>query len=169
MVCLKDTVLLLFWGVGGRGWRGVITASSHKIEVSHFKIVQGGICYLWELGVQVAAPRSSTQDLHDDTGIPWLDTQRKVNCCIQAYRLTNGINPTALTRVFEPKVSTRQLRSSSSIVHDMPRTRTKFAERDFTIRSKDYWKWVPPDIQCKLSVSAFKNALKGLDIFGHVR
>ena len=114
-------------------------------------------------------PRSDTQSFHDDSGIPWLNVQRKINCCVQAFKLTNVIGPSALTAEFEPKIGNRLLRSSDTVVHDTPRTVTKFAERDFMMRSKEYWKHLTADIQMKPSVSSFKNALKGTPIFGHVR
>ena len=114
-------------------------------------------------------PRSDTVSLHVDSKTLWLDEQRKINCCVQAYKLTNGIGPTSLTEAFKPKIEIRQMRSSNEVRHVVPRTLTKFAERDFVVRSKLYWRSLPPEIQTKPSVTSFKNALKGTSIFSHVR
>ena len=50
------------------------------------------------------------------------DVQHKINCCIQAYRLTNGIGPIALTEEFVPKIPNRCLLSADKVVHNVPKT-----------------------------------------------
>ncbi len=113
--------------------------------------------------------RSDTQSLHNDAAVPWLDVQRKISVCIQTYRLTNGIGPTTLVEEFEPQIGARQLRSAIKVIHKHARRHTRFAERDFVFRAKEYWKQIPAEIQSKPSVDSFKNAMKSTQIFGHVR
>ena len=79
--------------------------------------------------------RSDTQLLHDDSEIEWLDIQRKVNCCVQTYKLTNGIGLPNLTDLFRPHTNVCPLRSSKGIQHDRSISKSLFAERDFVSRS----------------------------------
>ena len=74
-----------------------------------------------------------------------------------------------ITQLFQQLPPNRNLRSSHGIQHNMQRTRTKFAERDFVHRGKTYWREIPYEIQNATSVNAFKQQLIRREIFKHER
>ena len=112
---------------------------------------------------------SDTSDLHTDSNIPWLDVSRKINTCCEVYKLTHGTGPQNLTHLFQQLPPPRNLRSSNGIQHHIHRTRTKFAERDFVHRGKQYWREIPYEVQNATSVNAFKHQLISRQIFKHER
>ena len=111
--------------------------------------------------------RADTQLLHTDSGIKWLDQSRRESCCKLVYKLTNGIGPPHLTRMFERRIPNRELRSRDEVTHHHIKTKTKFAERDFVHRAKEYWKHLPSVVQNKPSVNTFRSALKQGMMFEH--
>ena len=113
--------------------------------------------------------RSDTTDLHNDTEIAWLDVSRKINTCCEVYKLTHGTGPHTLTELFQQLPPNRNLRSSQGVRHTVHRTKTKFAERDFVHRGKNYWREIPYEIQNATSVNAFKQQLIRREIFKHER
>ncbi len=116
-----------------------------------------------------AEPRSSTLDLHINTGIEWLDIRRKQVCCVETFKYTNGIGPPFLVKLFKAKEPNRALRSEERILHDIPRTRTAMGDKDFVVRSMRYWSLLPVALQREGSVACFKRNMKLHDCFEHQR
>ena len=83
--------------------------------------------------------------------------------------MTNGTGPPHLTQMFERRIPNRVLRSNTEVIHTQNRTATKFAERDFVYRAKEYWKKLPYEVQNKPTLATFKSALKREELFEHLR
>ena len=113
--------------------------------------------------------RYSATSLHNELYVDWLDVGRKISTCVEAFKLSQGKGPLSLTELFKEKPPVRPLRSNALKLPAQPRTRTKLADNDFAIRSKTYWKYVPPEIRDSKTAKNFKKRLKEAHIFEHVR
>ncbi len=81
----------------------------------------------------------------------------------------NGKGPPQLVNLFTRSHPVRMLRSNDKIKLSVPRSRSKFAENDFTIRGIGYWDQLPADIQHAPSIDAFKSRMnKNPHIFEHI-
>ena len=83
-------------------------------------------------------PRFSSAQLHTDTGIKWLDSERKERCCIEAYRVLNSMSSANVNKQFVRNMSDRGLRSCDTVNFRAPVTRTKFGDGNVINRCEQY-------------------------------
>ena len=112
-------------------------------------------------------PRFPTQRLHDQTGVEWLDVERKQRCCIEAYKALNNLSSTNVNNLFTLNISTRTTRSSTCPEFKASNSRTKFGDRNFPNRCEAYWKSLPPDVKTADRLSILKSTLHRSSCFTH--
>ena len=75
----------------------------------------------------------------------------------------NGTSPSYLTDITTPISSLpgyRQLCSAMTTEYDIPRTRTKFGDRAFSVAENREWNALPADISNITDLSSFKQAIQ---------
>ena len=111
----------------------------------------------------------SATKMHETLNIEWLDITRKRHTCAEVYKLVNEKGPPNLVELFKPVQPTRALRSNRQVKLNRPKTKTKFADRDFVIRGMSYWDKIPWEVQTAPSLDSFKqNLKKNVHVFEHI-
>ena len=95
----------------------------------------------------------------------WLQVTFRVQykLCLMVHSSVNGCSPEYITDVLVPMSSLQgraTLRSSSSGSFDMPRTRTCFGERAFSVAGSTAWNKLPPNLRLITDNYRFKRVLK---------
>ena len=83
--------------------------------------------------------------------------------CLMVHSSVNGCSPEYITAVLVPMSSLQgraTLRSSTSGSFDVPRTRTCFGERAFSVAGPAAWNKLPPNLRPSIDNYRFKRALK---------
>ncbi len=111
--------------------------------------------------------RYSTSALHTKTGVKWLDVSRKERCCIEVYKVLNGLSLVGIEQLFPPATHNRTLRSSAA-PNFVPRlNKTALADKNFPTRCYWYWKCLPDHVKLSPSLLSFKTAVHSGNYFEH--
>ena len=77
-----------------------------------------------------------------------------------AFKGYFDFGPPALNAMFEIVVHDRDLRSNEGMKVMIPKTKTQFAERNFTYRGPVYWNLLPVEVKQASSFDNFKKLIK---------
>ena len=111
--------------------------------------------------------RFSSSQLHANTGINWLDAERKERCCVETFRALHGMSSNNVNQLFVKSVSDKGLRSCNAVNFKVPVARTKLGDSNLPNMCEQYWRHVPDDVKNMTKLSTFKNALKRGNYFSH--
>ena len=95
----------------------------------------------------------------------WLRAPQRVKfkCCLLVYKILHEQAPTYI-RQFCTNVTEVQrrstLRSATRNHLILPRSKTKFGNRSFSVAGTSAWNFLPDDIRTSPSLTVFKNRLK---------
>ncbi len=117
--------------------------------------------------VKNVEPRFPSDRLHEQTGMEWLDVERKNRCCTEAYKGIHNLSSSRVNNMFPETKSIRQTRLASTITFDVPYNRTKFGDNNLPNRCKKYWQYLRSDVAEIDKLSTFKSALKKGMYFAH--
>jgi len=95
----------------------------------------------------------------------WLRVPERIRfkLCLMVFKALNNLAPEYIKSCCIPvsNVARRAgLRSSSRRLLDIPRTRSRFGERSFTVAGPSAWNTLPVNIRTASSVESFKRLLK---------
>ena len=126
---------------------GCSKASSDRLQITQNNALRA---------VLRAEPRYPTTELHEKTGVNWLNFQRKKSTCIQVYKSLNGLNPPRLNSMFTIKAPPRSLRSNNKIILIKPITKLKVSDHNIRIRGIRYWEELDEETQKSETLNQFK-------------
>ena len=95
----------------------------------------------------------------------WLPIAYRIRfkLCVLMFSVNNGTSPQYLSDT-TTRISSlpghRRLRSAPSNDYDIPRTKTKFGERAFSVAGQREWNTLPANIRNITDLSSFKRAIK---------
>ena len=93
----------------------------------------------------------------------WLPVQQRIvfKILLITYKALNGLAPIYINNLLSRYVPTRQLRSSSQCLLDVPSSHLKtYGDRAFSICAPKLWNNLPHDIKCSSNINSFKTMLK---------
>jgi len=95
----------------------------------------------------------------------WLPIQQRIKfkICVMMHSVSVNHCPTYISQLVQPVSSSSRrhgLRSSSSAKFVVQRTRTKFAERAFSVAGPSVWNSLPADLRLEPDTAVFKRKLK---------
>ena len=95
----------------------------------------------------------------------WLPIAYRIRfkLCVLMHSVHNGTSPSYLTDTTTPISSLpghHQLRSAMMTEYDIPRIRTKFGDKAFSVAEPREWNALPADIRNITDLSSFKRAIK---------
>ena len=108
--------------------------------------------------------RHSMASLHTETGVEWLDVQRKKSTCLQVFKSVHELNPKALNDMFRIHIPARELRKNMGKIQ-RPLTRTVLCDGNIRIRGAIYWGQLDTEIRSASTVNIFKTRIKNFDSF----
>ena len=111
----------------------------------------------------------STDALHKELGIEWLDVQAKKSLCVELYKNANHLNRVRNCNKVEWVSHDRSLRSADKGNLVIKRTKTKLADMNMFIRGPQVWLTLPVEIKKSESLTSFKRQLRLYDGFVHIR
>ena len=78
------------------------------------------------------------------------------------YKALNGMTPEYITHLFKKTsvAHNRQLRSVGNDMLSIPRTKTSYYDRSFTVDGAKQWNELPINIKHSPSLLSFKNSIK---------
>ena len=86
--------------------------------------------------VKNVEPRFPTARLHEQTGVPWLNAERKDHCCIEAFKGLHQMSSYNVNKLFQESTLIRNTRSDSRRTFDAPFNRSKFGDNNLPNRCK---------------------------------
>ena len=94
----------------------------------------------------------------------WLPVTARIQfkIALLTFKTLTTHQPSYLFDLLQAHQPSRQLRSTSRNLLDVPRMRTGFGQRSFTYSASHIWNTLPDDITCNLNVTSctFKRKLK---------
>ena len=114
-------------------------------------------------------PMYSTDTLHTELSIEWLDITAQKSLCTEMYKNVHGLNPPRNCSQVSWVTNDRVLRSGTNAELNIKRTRSKLGDMNMFIRGPKAWKQLPIGIRKSNNLLEFKNNLKGFNGFVHVR
>jgi len=94
----------------------------------------------------------------------WLPVTARIKfkLALLTLKILTSHQPSYLRELLQPHRPSRQLRSSSHNLLDIPQTRTVFAQRSFSHCAPRIWNSLPDTITCDLNITTctFKRTLK---------
>ena len=108
----------------------------------------------------------SLTKLYNELGVDRIETMAKKSACKIVYQAINNKCPDNINKLFNVCEGDRNLCSASSLVVAIPRTSTKFGDRNFAICGEHIWNSIPHDIIHDVSVESFKTRIKQYNGFG---
>ena len=103
-----------------------------------------------------------TEAMHNLHWLP-LTYRIKYKLCLMMYAAVNGRCPTYISELVRPvaEIAGRaRLRSATTHQYDVPRTRTEFGKRAFSVVAPRHWNELPLQLRQCSGVAAFKRQLK---------
>ena len=97
------------------------------------------------------------------SSLHWLPVKYRIQfkLLLLTWKSLNGEAPTYLRDLLKPKQFTRQLRSSSDSLLEVPRTNLKtYGDRAFSVQAPKLWNALPSFIRLQTTRDSFKRALK---------
>jgi hypothetical protein len=97
------------------------------------------------------------KDLH------WLPVKQRIDfkMLTLTYKCLNNLGPSYLTELLLPYKPCRSLRSSSSLLLQVPKSKLKnYGDRAFAVAAPKLWNSLPADIRSSTNLESFKAALK---------
>ena len=91
-------------------------------------------------------PRFQTKKLHEQTGIKWLDSERKERCCIEAYEGIHNLFSDHVNHLFNRHTVNRSLRSANMTFFVPDPAKTSFGDCNLPNRCKSYWRQLPLEV-----------------------
>ena len=113
--------------------------------------------------------RFSTETLHTELGIDWLDITVNKTLSIEMYKNVHNLNPYRNCAKVQWLSHERQLRSGSQAELRIPRTKTILGDQNMFVRGPRTWLSLPERFRKIDTLSGFKTAVKNFDGFTHVR
>ena len=96
--------------------------------------------------------------------LKWLSFPKRVqyHTYIMMYKALNGMTPEYITDLFKKTsvAHNRQLRSVGNDMLSIPRTKTSYYDRSFTVDGAKQWNELPINIKHSPSLLSFKNSIK---------
>ena len=96
--------------------------------------------------------------------LKWLSFPKRVqyHTYIMMYKVLNGMTPEYITDLFKKTsvAHNRQLRSVGNDMLSIPRTKTSYYDRSFTVGGAQQWNELPINIKHSPSLLSFKNSIK---------
>ena len=111
----------------------------------------------------------STEALHKETGIDWLDVSRAKATVIETFKCLQGLNPPNVCSLIKPYVPARTTRLGMGNNICCPIMRTRLGEIDFPWRAHCYWSVLPNELRSISSLPNFKDNIKTFNGFVHIR
>jgi len=92
----------------------------------------------------------------------WLPVKHRVTYKMAAltFKTMSSSTPAYLNDLIHTAVPVRPLRSSDAPLLNVPRTRTEFARRSFSVAAPHTWNSLPSDVRSCYTVDTFKRHLK---------
>jgi len=84
----------------------------------------------------------------------------KLSVCLQPFRLSSVFGVCAAVEYRKKSIPTRSLRSANTNLLSVPRVRTTFASRRFSIAAPTVWNSLPSSIRSSTSADTFRRLLK---------
>ena len=109
----------------------------------------------------------NTQRLHDQTGVKWLDIERKERCCIEAYKGLHNLSSNNVNNMFVSEDNVCNTRSGSHVDFKPKWNRTKFADGNLPNRCEQYWRNLPLEVKALTKLNSFKKKVKSGNYFNH--
>jgi hypothetical protein len=99
------------------------------------------------------------------TGLHWLPVRLRIQykVALIMFHIHTRQCPAYLSNIVTPlssDLSRQRLRSSTGTDYLIPRTRTKFGERSFSVAGPTTWNSLPESVRAVTDASAFKRLLK---------
>ena len=97
------------------------------------------------------------------TGIYWLPVEQRITfkVLLLTFKALNNLAPPYLSQLIVPYNPTRNLRSASKHLLEVPNVRLKsYGDRAFSVAAPKHWNDIPLDIKLSGSVDVFKSRLK---------
>ena len=119
--------------------------------------------------VQNSAARIITHTKKTESILPhlidlhWLPVKQRIDfkMLTLTYKCLNNLGPSYLTDLLLPYKPCRSLRSSSSLLLQVPKSKLKnYGDRAFAVAAPKLWNSLPADIRSSTSLESFKAALK---------
>ena len=114
-------------------------------------------------------PMYSTDALHKDLSIDWLDITAQKSLCVEMFKNIHGMNPTRNCSLVNWVTHERELRSTVNAELNVGCTKTKLGDMNMFIRGPKAWHQLPVHMQKCDTLSGFKRAVKGFDGFSPIR
>ena len=111
----------------------------------------------------------STDLLHRELGIEWLDVQLNKSLCVEMYKHVHNMNPVHNYNKVKWVTHDRELRSADRTELVIRRTNTKLADMNMFVRGPTVWTRLPVEIRKMETLSGFKRQLRMIDGFTHTR
>ena len=97
----------------------------------------------------------------------WMPIEYRIRykLCLLMHAVQNGTSPAYIVDIKTPISSLhghRMLRSAATYQYEIPRTRTKFDDRAFSVAGPQEWNNLPTNIRNIREVSSFKRAIKDI-------
>ena len=106
--------------------------------------------------------------LHEQSGINWLDSERKEHCVVESFKALHNMSSYNVNNLFNITLSQRNLRSDDSVSFKPPPMRTKFGDGNLPNRSEKYWHMLPASVRSIDKLNEFKSAIHKGNYFSHV-
>ena len=111
--------------------------------------------------------RYPSDKLHEESGISWLDSERKERCCIETFKALHNLSSDNVNKLFVPTESDRSMRSTDTNRFRVPMCRTKFGDGNLPNRCSTYWHTLSRDVRQLNKLTILKSALKKGEFFQH--
>ena len=124
-------------------------------EVEHE--LQASVLLMFDVIVIYYLLRPVLKELH------WLPVEQRITfkVLLLTFKALNNLAPPYLSQLIVPYNPTRNLRSASKHLLEVPNVRLKsYGDRAFSVAAPKHWNDIPLDIKLSGSVDVFKSRLK---------
>ena len=90
----------------------------------------------------------------------WLPIKYRIQICTYVFRCVNDGQPSYLSSLFFSADSVKHLRSNTTNKLKVPRIRTKFGARAFSVSGPTLWNLLPAHLRVAKNISSFRKLLK---------
>ena len=108
----------------------------------------------------------SIPKLYNELNVDRVDVMAKKAACKIVYQAINRKCPNSINDMFKLCDGDRTLRSHNSLIVNIPRTNTRFGDRNFVICGGKFWNSISDNIKSSDSVESFKAGIKTYSGFG---
>ena len=125
--------------------------------INWFTIVNSKTILLFSVRPKLTHASPLLHDLH------WLPVSQRIKfrTLVHVFKGLNNLSPAYLSSLLSTqKSSSHFLRSSKSILCNIPRSHTLTGDRAFSIAAPRLWHHLSPSVRNSTSITSFKKALK---------